>query len=279
MKPKCFTTAYFFRNNALWWQDLIHVTSHTSLNFHTHDFAEIFWVEHGRGTHLINGLRQELQPGSLVLIRPFTDCHCFTVPRGAKRLRVFTLMLRSETVDFFRRNYFPKSTTFFWTTDRRPFATRFQGNNFEWLTTWDRLLWKPADRLLLDRFLLELFSRLLVNEKSATPPAPTWLQQALVALRQPQHFRGGTPALARLAGRTPQRVNQVLHQFYGQTATNVVNLARMEYAAQELVTTEKKIVDICEECGFQNLSHFYWLFAAHHKTTPRLYRENHRTLG
>ena len=30
---------------------------------HRHDFYEVFWVEHGRGTHLVNGLRRELHPG------------------------------------------------------------------------------------------------------------------------------------------------------------------------------------------------------------------------
>jgi len=87
----------------------------------------------------------------------------------------------------------------------------------------------------------------------------------------------GTPALARLAGRSPQHVNALLRTHYGQTATDVLNQARLDYAAVQLQMSTAKIMDICLECGFQNLGHFYRIFRGQFGVTPRAYRLRSQT--
>jgi AraC family cel operon transcriptional repressor len=49
----------------------------------------------------------------------------------------------------------------------------------------------------------------------------------------------------------------------------------MEFAAGELRTTLRPIIEIALECGISNLSHFYGLFKTAHGTTPRAYRLRH----
>jgi AraC family cel operon transcriptional repressor len=73
-------------------------------------------------------------------------------------------------------------------------------------------------------------------------------------------------------------VNACLQRFHGITATEAVNAARMEFAARELRTGTKKILEICFDCGFENLAHFYRIFKAATGTTPRAYRESHQLL-
>jgi len=53
----------------------------------------------------------------------------------------------------------------------------------------------------------------------------------------------------------------------------VVNQARLDYSATQLRMSNKKIIEICMDCGLQNLGHFHRLFLKHFGTTPRLYRE------
>jgi len=48
---------------------------------HAHDFAELFWVNDGPGTHWINGRRLRLDAGDVVFIRP-ADEHDFAGYRG-----------------------------------------------------------------------------------------------------------------------------------------------------------------------------------------------------
>jgi len=103
-------------------------------------------------------------------------------------------------------------------------------------------------------------------------------KESLDQLKNPAIFSGGTEALARSCGRTSQHVNACLQRFHGITATEAVNAARMEFAARELRTGTKKILEICFDCGFENLAHFYRIFKAATGTTPRAYRQNHQLL-
>jgi mannose-6-phosphate isomerase-like protein (cupin superfamily) len=41
----------------------VKIRSRQDLLLHRHDFSEIFWVENGKGTHLINGRRIKIRQG------------------------------------------------------------------------------------------------------------------------------------------------------------------------------------------------------------------------
>lgn len=240
---------------------------------HTHDFAEVFWVEKGEGIHEINGQRLPLKPGMLVAIRP-KDRHRFC--GSAEGYTIVNVAFPADTLDFLRARYYPGGKSFLWTTAPLPFQTTVSASQQRWLRDWAAHLGSaPRVRLELERFLLELLHELVATGQSAdsTPSLPGWLAQALVKICEPQHFVLGTPQFAKLAGRTPQHVNAVLKATRGLTATEVVNQARLDYAAAQLRMSNKKIIEICLDCGLQNLGHFHRLFRKQFGTTPRLYRQ------
>lgn len=275
MKVPRLTLAYFCPDGESFHVSRMQVSSDTRL--HRHDFVELFWVEYGTGIHVVNGKRQPVPQGTLVTLRP-EDCHRFHPLTGTTGFSIVNIAFPRTTIDFLRERYFAGTEMFFWSRTPVPFAigltpsqqARLQARS-------DHLARGPRSLLAIESFLTELLLELQTNPP---PPvtAPLWLQQALEAIRDPQHFAGGTAAFARLAGRTSHHVNYALKQHYGLTATEAVNRARMEYAAAELMLSTKKIIEISFECGFQNLSHFYEIFQHHHGTTPRRYRQRQRTL-
>ncbi|MBC8009733.1 MAG: helix-turn-helix transcriptional regulator, partial [Burkholderiales bacterium] len=101
-----------------------------------------------------------------------------------------------------------------------------------------------------------------------------WLSDACAAIQEPRHFVGGTPALARLAGRSPEHLAREMRRHLRRTPTDVVNAARLTHAAQQLATTSRPIIDIAGECGFEGLGHFYKLFHARYATSPLRYRRH-----
>ena len=101
---------------------------------------------------------------------------------------------------------------------------------------------------------------------------PEWLRRACQAIQEPAHFAGGTAAFVRLAGRCPEHVSRMTHRMLNRTPTDIVNRARLSYASQCLSLTSRKITDICNECGFDSLTHFYKLFHENYGTTPHRYR-------
>ena len=242
---------------------------------HTHDFAEVFWVEKGEGIHEINGQRLPLKPGMLVAIRP-NDRHGFQ--GTVESCTIVNVAFPADTLDFLRERYCPGGEGFLWTTGTTaplPFQTTVSATQRRWLRDWaDHLGRAPCIRLEIERFLLELLHELTAAGQSAAGARslPDWLAHALEKIREPRHFALGTPQFARLAGRTPQHVNAVLKAARGSTATEAVNQARLDYAAAQLRMSNKKIIEICMDCGLQNLGHFHRLFREHFGATPRVYR-------
>ncbi len=80
------------------------------------------------------------------------------------------------------------------------------------------------------------------------------------------------PALARLAGRSPEHISREFRRYLDRTPTEVINDARTSHAADRLATTDDDIFSIVLGCGLENVSHFYRLFRARYICTPRVYR-------
>jgi AraC-like DNA-binding protein len=239
---------------------------------HTHDFAEVMWIEHGELVHVVNGHRQTLAVGDIVFIRP-DDVHTFL---GTGFVQV-NVAFAPETVPFLERRYFADSDSP-WDRGVLPSLRRLDRRQLARLTELSRLLASAAPtRLLLERFLLELLHELA--ERTASSSVPAWLGDALMRFSDdPEALAAGVPRLVALSGRSREHVNRVARRSTGRTATELVNDARLSAAAAELILTDTQIARIAADCGFANLSHFYRLFRARYGVTPRRLRVRHRPL-
>lgn len=238
-------------------------------DLHTHDFSELFWVEAGSGIHRINGEERRLRAGMLIFIRP-TDGHGFAAERQGQTFTICNLAFSVQTWRAMRDrhglDWFDAKAI----ADRERFVTaptfdflRHAGD--EWLTA-------PRSMLRLERFVLNLAAALEDEGKATRVGAPSWLLEALTKLERERLFREGPPALTRLAGRSQEHVVREVRRWFRKTPSALINEMRMRFAAQCLSSTSREIVDICFDCGLENLGHFYNLFQKAHGTTPRQYR-------
>jgi len=239
---------------------------------HTHDFAEVMWVERGAFVHLVNGDRQPLVTGDVVFIRP-ADVHTFA---GTGFVQV-NVAFDPRTLAFLEGRYFPDGR-WPWGSGELPAVHSLDRRQLARITELSRLLAEAVPtRLVLDRFLLEVLQELI--EPTASHEVPPWLRDALARLAEDQSaLAGGVPALARLAGRSREHVNRVARATTGHTATELVNDVRLTRAAADLTMTDAPIARIAAECGLPNLSHFYRLFNVRFGRTPRQLRLRRRTL-
>lgn len=278
MAPSClhFKLAEFVRPGEAYHFAQTELTAGNAARYHDHDFHELFWISHGRGEHLLNGRSAPLLPGRLFLIRP-KDRHHVTGSDVAP-LRILNLAFPSRSWTDVRRRYFAREPDDF---ERSPadrawlLDARAQGALERWAA---RLTAAGRPRVVLDGFLMEL-PELLQTPAGAANPVPEWLDRARRAMAGPEQFAGGTVALAALAGRSPSHVARAAVRWYGQTPTQLVNAARMEFSARELGETARPIVEIALDCGLNNLSHFYALFRKRFGVSPRRYRlQSHPTV-
>ena len=243
---------------------------------HSHDFAEVLYVAHGAFTHQVNGTGQTVRQGNVVLIRPLLDNHCVC---DLDAHSVVTLIsLRATYLRFIATRYFKSSLSFWGGTDSLPKVLTLNLTQQAAIeAAAQRLSDSPQNRLSADRFLLELVD-LLENPPRTEEVAqfPTWLREACQKIQDPRYFVHGAAGIALLANRSKEHVAREMKKCQGRTPTEVVNEARMCYAARQLRDATTSIIDIALDCGFESLSHFYKVFKAKQGVTPRLYRRIHQ---
>jgi len=245
---------------------------------HRHDFPEVFWITQGFGTHQINGESRPLAPGVIVMIRP-ADGHAFR--SDAQGVIVQNIAIKPGVLTHVKRRYFPHDDAF-WNGPKAAIPPHRELNPDQLgrlQAMFDELGSGPWNTFATERFLLNLVHAIRPANEVATatrtprPPMPDWLATGLARCRgEVKHFGRGTPALAQLAGRSPEHVARTLRECTGRTPTDCLNEMRMSHAAQQLAVTNRKILDIAMECGFDSLGHFYALFYKAQGCSPRAYR-------
>ena len=244
----------------------------TSNGLHDHDFAELFWVESGEGCQVLEEARIPIKPLDLFLIHPRIR-HTFQVKPGSA-CTIVNLAFPAATMRFIKERYFPRDPTFWNPTARRPPCYTLTSTQLLRMTEWiQETARSPRERYVVERFLMNLFYDLHFQPRLlGAHELPDWLRHACQAIQEPEHFAGGTAAFVRLAGRCPEHVSRITMRLLERTPTDIVNRARLNYASQCLSLSPRKIADICVECGFDSLTHFYKLFRECYGITPHRYR-------
>jgi AraC family cel operon transcriptional repressor len=263
-------------------EDALHIArvtihSRDDLSQHNHDYAEIFWIESGKGLHIINGQQLPLGAGSLVMIRP-DDEHTFT--SNGHGLTIMNLAFPAETLAYFRNRYFLETNDYFWTPDSLPYATLLDKTQVRRLSQKAEETWKnKKSKFYLDALLLFIFNLTDTNKDlDLNPQIPAWLQKAAREYVTPEWFKQGIMGFATLCGKNADHINRVTRACYQQTLSEFITGLRMDFAARQLSMTNTPIKAICNDCGFGNLGHFYKTFKATFNQTPIAYREANQTI-
>ncbi len=240
---------------------------------HDHDFHELFWVEENEGVHWINGREIPLRSGDLVLIRA-PDAHAFSTGGKNDHIRFVNFAFHARVWTYIRQRYFNGASIFFSAPSlaaRSYTLDEYQLTAIRQAAT--HLRSGLRDRLQAESFLLSVLAVLKADRfSSELQAAPGWIREACTAISQKEHFAGGMPALSHLAGRSPEHIAREFRRHLNRTPTDVINDARMSYAADRLATSGDDIITIALDCGLENLGHFYRLFRARYGSTPRVYR-------
>ncbi len=77
-------------------------------------------------------------------------------------------------------------------------------------------------------------------------------------------------------GVSPRRLSTIFREAYGITISGYVSRLRLAKAKRLLVETNRKIVEIAGDVGFDSLSAFYRFFRSGAGTTPATYRRENR---
>lgn len=267
-----FNLDYFLQADEVFHIARVNISSRQDLTYHSHDYAEIFWIENGVGYNHINGKEIKVSAGDLYMIRP-EDCHTFS--SSGDGLTLVNIAFSKDTLTFLRARYFPHSTKYFWTTADIPFHITLSEDILKRLSTRaEETMRQKRNIIQQDSFLLFLFRQISDYEYiEEFHNVPEWLVNAIKMYNNPNCFMHGIPYFVSLCDRNEDHINRVIKQHLGKTLISLITEIKMRYATIQLAMTNMPIKEICHNCGYKNLAHFYKLFSEAYKMTPKQYRK------
>lgn len=246
---------------------------------HSHSFYELFLISRGMATHYINGSTQLLSEGSFVLIRP-SDVHKYDFFSQYD----FELINIGFPIELFESacNMLGCSDSFFNESFLPPHIL-LEGYNFTDIKR--KLLHfdlKEEGHLrrryftsLLPFFLYRFLAEPDISGKN--PMMPLWPSRLIDTMNQPEYFTEGLPCLLRLANMSQEHLTREFRKYLDITPTEFINTKRMNLAIKLLLEADHEIIDICHECGFNNLSYFYRIFHKQYGCAPKEFLERYHS--
>jgi len=125
-------------------------------------------------------------------------------------------------------------------------------------------------RLALEGLALELIA---IAGRSHIPPRPErWVERVRASVRERFLEPVDTTCVAAAVGVHPAHLARAFRARYGETLGEYVRRLRVEWAARELVTTDKSLALVAVEAGFCDQSHLTRAFKRQLGVTPGRFR-------
>ncbi|MBO5070577.1 MAG: helix-turn-helix domain-containing protein [Roseburia sp.] len=245
---------------------------------HYHNYYELFLVMKGNVCHIINSKEQLLREGQLLFIRDF-DVHDYI--RGDDNYFEFiNLAFSRETLESlfaFLGTGFPSEALL---TAAYPPVVSLSEKDKEKLAYDFIELNVNSDgdyiRFKARSLLTYIFSNYFYNYVEEKTQIPAWLEITYEQMKRPENFTLGAAQMYQLSGKSREHLTRCMKRYYDTTPNAFVAELRLGHAANLLLISNLKVTDICYECGFENLSWFYKIFAGRYGMTPSEYRKQYK---
>ncbi len=246
---------------------------------HCHNFYEIFITAKGTVEHWVNGKLIFLPEGSLVFIRP-DDVHGYIYDsEQSKKTAYVNLTFTKETAQqlfAYLSDGFPSKTLL--EAAMPPYTVLPRDENKRLLSRISELNAVNRDdkkqlKLRMRMLIAEIFTRYFSQfEKHEESNMPQWLKSLSEAMEKPRNFMSGAARMAELSGKSREHISRSVKKYFGVTLSEYINDLRVNYAANLLLNTNTPVLDVCFECGFQNVSWFYSVFEKKYGVSPGMFR-------
>lgn len=259
--------------------------SYQSVNseIHTHDFFEIFLMIEGEIIHMVNGKKEMLTEGNIVLLRP-RDEHGFFPSQNSKCKHInlaFSATALYTLCDYFDINI----ETHFLFNNNSPSNIRLPYHQLQFIMQKVNPIKKAfltnesyAINFEFKKLLYDLFVFFLDHKESKIDNSkiPSWMTSLVKEMYSSQNFAIGVSKMVELSGVSKEHLSRSFKTHYKTTPVYFIKQLRLNYAMNQLLYSNTNISDIAIDCGYESLSHFYKIFRAHTKSSPAKYRANNQ---
>ena len=235
---------------------------------HWHNFIELELVLSGSGEQLLNGQKAELTRGCLSVLR-LTDFHRVD-PK--ENLHLLNIMVDDKLLSEEMLGKLTAGNTLFFKLDEEQTDTL---EKLFRLCMAENQAKKPDLRYLKHLMICIFLKVFKLSAQGGGKPAADErpIQAALLYIHM--HFRENPKLseVAKIAHYNASHFSHTFHKELGTTYCDYLNMLKISYAKELLVSTGLKISDICFECGFTSHSNFLRLFKEKMGLSPMQYRK------
>lgn len=128
---------------------------------------------------------------------------------------------------------------------------------------------------MINSYFIEVFRNEKQETEHITPPL--WLREALAELEKLSNLSAGTGFLRKYTGKTKEHICRSFRKHLNATPSDYICKLRLNYVANMLLHSDREILDLAYEAGFENISYFYKRFKRDFHFSPRKFREMNRT--
>lgn len=258
-----------------------HITNeHLSVAPHCHGQYEFIIALTDNIVHKINGITQILSEGTLLFIRPDDEHEFISLPDKKQEFICFSYTKEAfyRFLTYMEGTGFPKEKLL--TAPLPPMCRlskyekehiyiKIQDLNYVSLDDKDRI--NTKFRLLL----CDIFSHFCDNsaENYSDIYIPDWLERTCSKMKMRENFSLGLPKMIEISEKTPEHLSRSVKKYFGVTPSEYITNIRLNFAANQLLTTSNSVLDICLDCGFENTVYFHKKFKEKFGETPLQFRK------
>lgn len=254
-----------------------------NFKMHYHDYYEIFLTLSDNVVHFVNNEEFILKKNTLVFIRK-DDTHYYS--KSVKQELSFINIAFTETIlfDMFTflsdgfyseellKEKFPPSIIL---EEVEKNWLLHQITNLNSIQLDDIKTLKYKSRVLIFQIFTKYFSKFARQNTLTQKDIPLWMQHLDSKMHKIENFSKPPEHMVDLSGKSRAHLGRILQKHYGKTIPEYINDLRLNYLANSLINTDLPILELCYECGFENISWAYTLFKRKYGLSPLKFRNNH----
>ncbi len=243
---------------------------------HIHNYYEIFLVTKGEIWQNFNGTDMCLSSGDLFFLRP-SDCHYMFKKDFNKKAGWINMNLRIDYIEEMLSRYSdindPCNIQNKITLSSSQYHTLIE--KFDFILD-DSYETPSIQKAIFDLLIGELLVLFLTNNyKTPKSEIPPWLTNAINKFESDDFLTNDVNYLVELTGKSHEHVTRLFKKYMFMNPTTYINNLRLKHAANLLTYTQKPIIEITYECGFNSSSYFNKIFKERYHVSPSVYRQNH----
>lgn len=230
---------------------------------HFHLCTEVVYVKQGVMLGLVSGQDIAIRAGQMAVVPPYAP-HNYSSPDSS--LVVVAVIPMSFVPSIYTR-FKNQSFSRVLIEDPPPALTFLMCQLHESCDHGSRETQQGLSQALLG-LLLDLYG---VEQQSAIGSKSDTIHQVMEYMQQHYLEEMTITTLSTQLGYSASRISHLLREQLHTTFTDYLNLLRCRYAATQILSDEKDMLDIIESSGFNSVSTFYRIFRKVYRMTPAEY--------